>query len=397
MKRAALLREQIESSLTSRFPVALTPRARIPLVRVACGLPAVDALLQGGLPEGVITELAGAECSGRTSMALAYAAALTRSARVCAWVDAGDALDPESAAANGVELERLLWVRCGQAARSPEANRGNTGGVLKAVATGVQPAPPSGCGGLHPRSEGRDMPQALTSLLLAGELPKDGQARREKKRIGTPGMPNRPLTPDANAREEQVNADRLPPRRSDNLTLAPRCAEPMPRRVAGLAAPAPRVFETAKPAAVAGAGSWQALDQALRATDLLLQGGGFSAIVLDLGGVAPEIAWRVPMATWFRFRAACERSRASLLLLTQHPCARSSAELVVRLEAGTMEADGITEAYRRVLTAIRYRAQTERSRTQGVAEDSRVIPIRKPPQSVHPAEWRSEAAWVKTQ
>jgi hypothetical protein len=32
---------------------------------------------------------------------------------VCALVDASDAFDPASAAAAGVALERLLWVRCG--------------------------------------------------------------------------------------------------------------------------------------------------------------------------------------------------------------------------------------------------------------------------------------------
>ena len=33
--------------------------------------------------------------------------------RFCAWVDANDAFDPESAAANGLALRQLLWVRCG--------------------------------------------------------------------------------------------------------------------------------------------------------------------------------------------------------------------------------------------------------------------------------------------
>ena len=68
----------------------------------------------------------------------------------------------------------------------------------------------------------------------------------------------------------------------------------------------------------------------MRATDLLLQGGGFSALVLDFGGIAPEHAARVPLATWFRYRAAAERTQASILLLTQHPCAKSSAGLVLR-------------------------------------------------------------------
>lgn len=137
----------------------------------------------------------------------------------------------------------------------------------------------------------------------------------------------------------------------------------------------------------------RALDHALRATDLLLQGGGFGAIVLDLGSLPPEMAWRIPLATWFRFRAACERTRVSLLLLTQHPCARSSAELVVRMEAGVMEAES------KVMTGVRYRAVAERSRAaeRGLVEarEARVVSIRKPPQSVKPDGWQSEAAWAQ--
>ena len=125
----------------------------------------------------------------------------------------------------------------------------------------------------------------------------------------------------------------------------------------------------------------------LRATDLLLQNGGFSAIVLDLGSTRPEFAWRIPLATWFRFRAACERTRVSLLLLTQHPCARSSAELVVRLQPGSFEAQS------RVVTGVRYQGVAERSRSQ--ESISRVVSIRKPPQTARRGEWRSEAGWAQ--
>jgi len=76
---------------------------------------------------------------------------------------------------------------------------------------------------------------------------------------------------------------------------------------------------------------WAKIEQALRVTELLLQGGGFSAIVLDMGSIWPEYASRVPLATWFRYRAAAEQTQASILLLTQHPCAKSSAELLLRL------------------------------------------------------------------
>jgi RecA/RadA recombinase len=44
---------------------------------------------------------------------LAAMAQSTGRENVCALVDASDAFDPASAAAAGVRLERLLWVRCG--------------------------------------------------------------------------------------------------------------------------------------------------------------------------------------------------------------------------------------------------------------------------------------------
>jgi recombination protein RecA len=55
----------------------------------------------------------GARSSGRTSLLHALLAASTGRGEFAALVDAGDAFDPCSAAAAGVELSRLVWVRCG--------------------------------------------------------------------------------------------------------------------------------------------------------------------------------------------------------------------------------------------------------------------------------------------
>ena len=232
------------------------------------------------------------------------------------------------------------------------------------------------------------MPKAIDAMLQAHGGLYDRQVRREKRAIGTPGAPNRPLSHRSNEREEQVNSDRLPARRGNNLAIAARCAEPQPRREPTLPSGKrmPIDFNPRKDRSTSSGEPWKAIDHALRATDLLLQGGGFSAIVLDLGSIPPEIAWRIPLATWFRFRAACERTRVSLLLLTQHPCARSSAELVLRMTTGTLESES------RVMTGISYRVAVERNRKQ--EEQARVVPIRKPPQS-DAGHWTSEAAWAQ--
>jgi hypothetical protein len=135
---------------------------------------------------------------------------------------------------------------------------------------------------------------------------------------------------------------------------------------------------------------WARIEQALRVTDLVLQAGGFAAVVLDMAGIAPEYASRVPLATWFRYRAAAERTQASLLLLTQHPCAKSSGELLLRFHPGEPSRDEAT-----VFTGIHHRLEVERRRfTQA---PSNVVSIRKPPQRETGATWRSKSTWAGAQ
>jgi recombination protein RecA len=81
---------------------------------VSSGIPQLDALT-GGLPRGCLTEICGPASSGRTSMLLCALAHATQRGEVCALVDAGNAFDPASAANAGMEMSRLLWVRCRKA------------------------------------------------------------------------------------------------------------------------------------------------------------------------------------------------------------------------------------------------------------------------------------------
>jgi recA bacterial DNA recombination protein len=91
---------------------------------VSSGVREIDAL-SGGLPRGCLTEICGPASSGRTSVLLAALAAATRRQEVCALVDISDAFNPHSAAAAGVNFEKMLWVRCGrlQKQSSPQRHR----------------------------------------------------------------------------------------------------------------------------------------------------------------------------------------------------------------------------------------------------------------------------------
>jgi hypothetical protein len=74
------------------------------------------------------------------------------------------------------------------------------------------------------------------------------------------------------------------------------------------------------------------LEQALKATDLILHNGGFGAVLMDLGDVPPLNARRIPLATWFRFRRAVDNTPTIFLLLTREPCAQTCASLVLRCQ-----------------------------------------------------------------
>jgi recombination protein RecA len=81
----------------------------------------------------------------------------------------------------------------------------------------------------------------------------------------------------------------------------------------------------------------QNADQALRATDLLIQAGGFGLVAVDLSDIAPKIVRYVPLNAWFRFRRAVEDTPTILMVLEQEANAKTCASLVLRLEARPAE------------------------------------------------------------
>ena len=181
------LRSQIEADLRGRVPSPFTYRDRNVFELVSSGIPEID-LLTGGLPRGAMTEICGMPSSGRTSLLLAALAERTAN-EVCALIDARDGFDPLTAHAAGIDLAKLLWVRCHN------------------------------------------------------------------------------------------------------------------------------------------------LDQALRATDLLIQAGGFGIVAVDMCDIPTRTVRQVPLNAWFRFRRAVEDTPTILLLLAQDSHAKTCASLVLHLES----------------------------------------------------------------
>jgi hypothetical protein len=109
--RAAFAKAQIESEITSRFSTAFKAREKRSPETIPIGILEADSLT-GGLPRGAITEIFGPASSGRTSFMLSALADATQRDEICALIDINDCLDPTTAVAAGVDLNRLLWIRC---------------------------------------------------------------------------------------------------------------------------------------------------------------------------------------------------------------------------------------------------------------------------------------------
>ena len=245
----------------SRLEVRPTPEM------VSSGIAALDGLT-GGWPRGCLSEICGPASSGRTGVLLAALARSTQNGEVCALVDAGDALDPASAEAAGVNLGKVLWVRCGKTV--------------------------------------------------------PGRARRKSE-------------------FHQQSLD-----------------------------------EPARPEGWHWRGS---LEQVLKVTDLLLQSNGFGMIVLDLGDIPVRHARQIPLASWFRFRRAIERTPTVLLVVEQQPIAGSCSSVLVKVSGARSQLSGNSPTHTELLDKVEITAELLRSRLEP-----------RPVQSV--TSFRSHASWV---
>jgi len=254
MSAAAILRAQIEEKLANRIPAAVSLKIKQPPELLPTGITEIDAMLDGGIPRGCITEISGASSTGRTSFGLCSVATITRCGAACAWVDVCDALSPESAAAAGVELKRLLWLRAG------------------------------------------------------------GERQHTKEQV------------------------------------------------------------------------LSRLEQAIKATGLLLKAGGFAAIVLDMSDIHSRHTMRIPLSTWYSFRLAAEQARTALIFLTQSPCASSCAALILHCEPASinpLSAAGETALFE----SQQHILARERNRNEG-ASFAQKKPLGR-------STWQTETTWSR--
>ena len=344
---SGMLRQQIEETLAAKSGARLQLAPRLVQDGLCTGFSGLDTVLPGGFPVAGTTEIVGSRSSGRATIAAAYLTAKTREGLVCAWVDVSGDQTPEAAAANGIDLARVLWVRCGH-------NQKERCSKQKDAVQKTQPAE------LRLVDYGRD------------------------KTIGTPGVANRPLS---EVREVQVSEDRMPKRRG-SAVIQSRAAI-LPSRYEKERSTGSRVglqvVQGNGPDVARAKKPWGQLEQGIKAVDLLVQAGGFGAIVFDMGAIGAEYARKIPLATWFRWRSALERTRTSLLVLSpacalgsQVGCTGSSAELMLRVRA-EIPAAGT------VMGAVPYRLEVLRRRFEEIGSTKK--------RAARDTGWESQAIW----
>ena len=120
------LRVELESLLRHRqLDRTLTTNTWADISRdvAATGLEILDDQLGGGIARGHLSELVGPRSSGRTTVVCRMFRAAANRGEAIAFIDTCDRFDPASAAASGVDLSKLLWVR----------ERGDASRALKAM------------------------------------------------------------------------------------------------------------------------------------------------------------------------------------------------------------------------------------------------------------------------
>jgi recombination protein RecA len=265
--------KKLDVTLTSARPWSRDEReARL----APTGWLSVDAALGGGFPRGECSEIAGAASSGRTSMLCALMAAAAARGEVMALVDTLDCFDPVSAAAMGVDLSRLLWVR-GTMLPSSGASQSSSSSHLRGRAReGAAPA-----SGIKASASSAAMRSRANAGANADERASGAGRRSAVDRHGV-----------------EHEGHRL-------------------GRASGRAAPDDLLARM--------------LDRAIKSFGLVLQSGGFGVVALDLGDVPMRAVKRLPFTTWLRAQRLIEGRDTVGVVIAREPIARSARGVTVRL------------------------------------------------------------------
>jgi len=108
----------------------------------------------------------------------------------------------------------------------------------------------------------------------------------------------------------------------------------------------------------------KAVEQAFKATDILIQNGGFGVIAIDLGNVDEKLIRKIPLTTWFRFARVMEALPTALVILLPFSAAQSCAALTLNLGASAQWSGTDAVSHSRLISNVEFNVEIGRTRTK---------------------------------
>ncbi len=321
---------------------------------------------------------------GTASILNRLLARVSRADHYCALVDVSGVFDAQFAAEIDVDMEKLLWVRCGgPRTKECEAERVallsepmslelmmagplninliEAGGVL----AGLTDAGGNVDGSLAVLPE-REMKKPVQGVSLQEQVMVAGDARQLRVELIESG-----------GGRGWISSGSLTRRYSSYGSLG-RSRLDLKQRM--------------KP-----------LEKAFKAADILLQNGGFGMIAVDLSGVDERLLRKVPKATWFRFSRVAEKTQTTLVFLASYPAAGNCSAWTLRMKGmRAIWSASVDAPHTNLLSDVSFGAEITRSRRRGKKEFPKMfavppkMPVTKVEKYVDPSTSSSHALRLRS-
>ena len=292
---------------------------------------------------------------GTASILNMLLARVTRADHYCALVDVSGVFDAQFAAEIDVDMEKLLWVRCG-GPRTKECEAERVALLSEPMSLELMMAGPLNinlieAGGVLAglTDAGGDVAGSV-AVLTEREMKKPVQGVSLQEQAMVAG----------DARQLRVelieNGGGRGWSSSGSLT----------RRYASYGAVGRSRVDLKQ--------QMKPLEKAFKAADILLQNGGFGFIAVDLSGVDERLLRKVPKATWFRFSRVAEKTQTTLVFLASYPAAGNCSAWTLRMKGMRAIWSGSVGApHTNILADVSFGAEITRSRRRGKTEFPRKI------------------------
>jgi hypothetical protein len=88
------------------------------------------------------------------------------------------------------------------------------------------------------------------------------------------------------------------------------------------------------------------VEEALKATDLLVHSGGWGVVALDLTDIPSAVVRKVPMSWWYRFRRAVENTPTAFLVIETEPYVKNCALMTLEFPPAAPVWSGVHRNFR---------------------------------------------------